>query len=79
MASSGITSHKLHMDQNGKLAMYCLAEVSAYDGYSRKTVAFTTMLVKNNVLIYEHNYRYQSVILLTMLRTVSAVVIINIT
>ena len=59
MASSGITSHKLHMDQNEKLAMYGLAEVSACDGYSRKTVAFATMSVKNNVLIYKHNYRYQ--------------------
>ena len=46
--------HKLHMDQNEKLAMYGLTEVSACDGYSGKIVAFATMPVKNNVLIYEN-------------------------
>ena len=50
--------HKLHMDQNEKLAMYGLTEVSACDGYSGKIVAFATMPVKNNVLIYENVYRY---------------------
>ena len=51
MASGDITAgHKLHMDQIEKLAMYQygLAAVSACDGYSRKTVAFATMSVKNN-------------------------------
>jgi len=52
--------HKLHMDQNEKLAMYGLTEVSACDGYSGKIVAFATMPVKNNVLIYEHIYRTAS-------------------
>ena len=46
------------MDQNEKLAMYGLTEVSACDGYSGKIVAFATMPVKNNVLIYENVYRY---------------------
>ena len=50
--------HKLHMDQNEILAMYGLTEVSACDGYSGKIVAFATMPVKNNVLIYENVYRY---------------------
>ena len=50
--------HKLHMDQNEKLAMYGLTEASACDGYSGKIVAFATMLVKNNVLIHENVYRY---------------------
>ena len=53
--------HKLHMDQNEKLAMYGLTEVSACDGYSGKIVAFATMPVKNNVLIYEHIYRYSTI------------------
>ena len=46
------------MDQNEKLAMYGLTEVSACDGYSGKIVAFATMPVKNNALIYENVYRY---------------------
>ena len=46
--------HKLHMDQNEKLSMYGLTEVSACDGHSGKIVAFATMPVKNNVLIYEN-------------------------
>ena len=46
--------HKLHMDQNEKLSMYGSTEVSACDGYSGKIVAFATMPVKNNVLIYEN-------------------------
>ena len=50
--------HKLYMDQNEKLAMYGLTEVSACDGYSGKIVAFATMPVKSNVLIYENVYRY---------------------
>ena len=48
----------LFMDQNEKLAMYGLTEVSAFDGYSGKIVAFVTMPVKNNALIYENVYRY---------------------
>ena len=53
--------HKLHMDQNEKLVMYGLTEVSACDGYSGKIVAFATMPLKNNVLTYEHIYRYSTI------------------
>ena len=55
---------KMHMDQNEKLTMYGLTEVSACDGYSGKIVAFATMPVKNNVLIYEHIYRYSTIIII---------------
>ena len=68
------------MDQNEELAMYGLTEVSPCDGYSGKIVAFATMPVKNNVLIYEHIYRYSTIIKVKIrLRIVIAVVIINIT
>ena len=50
--------HKLHLDQNEKLSMYGLTHVCASDGYSGKIVAFATMPVKNNALIYEHVYRW---------------------
>lgn len=51
MGSSDITaSHKLHLDQTEKLAMYQygLAEVSACDGYGRKTG------FRNNVTEEQH-------------------------
>ena len=35
--------HKLHMDQNEKLATYGLTEVSACDGYSGKIAVFVTL------------------------------------
>ena len=72
MASSDITAgHKLHMDQIEKLAMYQygFAEISACDGYSKKTVAFATMSLKNNVLIYEHIYRYSTIIIIVKFST----------
>ena len=46
--------HKLHLDQNEKLAVYGLTDVCAIDGFSGKIVGFATMPLKNNVLIYEH-------------------------
>lgn len=49
--------HKLHIDQNEKLGMYGLTEICACDGFSGKIVAFATMPIKNNVLIYKHVYR----------------------
>ena len=64
--------HKLHMDHD----------------YSGKIVAFATMPVKNNVLIYEHIYRYSTIINIVSncnsitklrVRIVFAVVIIDIT
>lgn len=50
--------HKLHIDQNEKLVMYGVVHVCAIDGYSGKIVSHALMTVKNNVLIYEHIYRY---------------------
>ena len=49
--------HKVHMDQNEKLAMYGVTHVAARDGYSGKVVGFATMPRKNNVTIYEDVYR----------------------
>ena len=49
--------HKLHINQNEKLAMYGLTHVCASDGYSGKLVSFASMPVKNNSVIYEHVYR----------------------
>ena len=50
--------HKLHIDQNEKLVMYGVVHVCAIDGYSGKIVSHVVMPVKNNLLIYEHIYRY---------------------
>ncbi|KAL2076472.1 hypothetical protein ACEWY4_027936 [Coilia grayii] len=49
--------HKLHLDQNEKLAMFGVTHVIAIDGYSSKVVAQATMPVKNNLVIYEDVYR----------------------
>ncbi|KAK7145575.1 hypothetical protein R3I93_013344 [Phoxinus phoxinus] len=49
--------HKLHLDQNEKLAMFGVTHVIAIDGYSSKVVAHATMPVKNNLIIYEDVYR----------------------
>ena len=49
--------HKVHIDQNEKLAMYGVTHVCARDGYSGKIVGFVTMPVKNNVEIYQHLFR----------------------
>ena len=46
--------HKLHIDQNEKLAMYGVCHICASDGYSSKIVGFITMPIKNNLEIYEH-------------------------
>jgi len=50
--------HKLHMDQNEKLAAYGVVHVCSIDGFSRYIPSFACMSVKNNVLIYEHVYRW---------------------
>ena len=47
---------KLHIDQNEKLVMFGMTHVCAVDGYSGMVVAFATMPVKNNVIIYEALY-----------------------
>ncbi len=49
--------HKLHIDQNEKLAMFGVTHVCAIDGFSGKVVQFVTMPVKNNLEIYEHLFR----------------------
>ena len=49
--------HKIHMDQNEKLAMYGVTDVCATDGYSGSIVSHAIMPVKNNLLIYKHVFR----------------------
>lgn len=49
--------HKLHVDQNEKLAMFGVTYVLARDGYSGKIVGSSVMPVKNNLTIYEDVYR----------------------
>ena len=55
--------HKLHMDQNEKIAMFGATHVLAVDGYSGKIVAWKSMPVKNmpvknNLIIYDSVYRF---------------------
>ncbi|KAM6967527.1 LOW QUALITY PROTEIN: uncharacterized protein FYW47_006246 [Aplochiton taeniatus] len=47
--------HKVHMDQNEKLAMFGVTHV-AVDGFSKNIVGHSTMPVKNNLYIYEDNH-----------------------
>ena len=47
---------KLHIDQNEKLVMFDVTHVCGVDGYSGKIVAFASMPIKNNVIIYEQLY-----------------------
>ena len=49
--------HKLHLDQNEKLAMFGVTHVIAVDGYSNFIVGHCTMPVKNNLTIYEEVFR----------------------
>jgi len=46
------------MDQNEKLVMFGVTHVLAVDGYSSKIVAWKSMPVKNNLIIYDSVYRY---------------------
>ena len=50
--------HKIHMDQNEKLKMFGVTHVMARDGYSGMIVAFSTMHVKNNLIIYDEIHRH---------------------
>lgn len=50
--------HKIHFDQNEKLAMYGVTHVLARDGFSGYITAGATMPIKNNLLIYRDVYRY---------------------
>jgi len=52
--------HKIHIDQNEKNVMFGVTHICAVDGFSRKIVAFSTMPVKNNYLIYDTVYRYST-------------------
>lgn len=45
--------HKLHIDQNEKLVMFGVTQITAVDGFSNMVVGFVTMPVKNNVEIYK--------------------------
>ena len=49
---------KLHVDQNEKLVMFSLTHICAIDGFSGKIVGFVILPQKNNILIYQHLYRY---------------------
>ena len=49
--------HKIHIDQNEKLVMFGVTHVMARDGFSGMIVAFTTMPIKNNLIIYDEIYR----------------------
>ena len=53
--------HKIHMDQNEKIAMYGVTHVCATDGYSGRVVSHALMPVKNNLLIYEHVFRWVTI------------------
>jgi hypothetical protein len=59
--------HKLHIDQNEKLVQFGVVHIVARDGYSGKIVAFSTMPVKNNALIYESIYRSVHIIIMLKL------------
>jgi len=50
--------HKVHLDQNEKLRMFGVTHVMARDGYSGMIVAYATMPVKNNLIIYKEIYRH---------------------
>ena len=55
--SADYFGHKVHVDQNEKLAMYGVTHVCARDGYSGKVVGFITMPVKNKLQIYANLFR----------------------
>ena len=50
--------HKLHVDQNEKLVRYGATRVSTIDGFFRFVTPFTTMSLKNNLLIFTGKYQY---------------------
>ena len=49
--------HKLHVDQNEKLEMYGVVHVVAIDGHSRFITSGSTMMQKNNKIIYDRVFR----------------------
>lgn len=50
--------HKVHLDQNEKLRMFGVTHVMARDGYSGMIIAYSTMPIKNNLIIYDEIYRH---------------------
>ena len=52
--------HKVHLDQNEKIAMFRATHVIAVDGFSSRIVGHSTMPVKNNLTIYNDVYRYSA-------------------
>ena len=46
------------MDQNEKLGMFGCTHVLGVDGFSGKVVAWKSMPVKNNLMIYDSVYRF---------------------
>ena len=47
---------KVHFDLNEKLIAYGVTHVPAIDGHRRYIVGTYTMLIKNNIVIYEKLY-----------------------
>ena len=68
--------HKLHINQNEKLALYGVTHVTAIDGNSRFVLCGVTMSVKNNQKVYEKVYRYIYHILLWFQKHISKKIII---
>ena len=68
--------HKLHINQNEKLALYGVTHVTAIDGNSRFVLCGVTMSVKNNQKVYEKVYRYIHHILLWFQKHISKKIII---
>lgn len=54
---AGNFSHKLHIDQNEKLAMYGVTHVCPRDGYNSMIVAFFIIPIKYDLEIYKHIYK----------------------
>ena len=50
--------HKVHTSQNENLKMFGVTHVMARDGYSGMIVAFSTMPVKNNLIICDEIYSH---------------------
>ena len=55
--------HKLHVDQNEKLIMFGATHFIAVDGFSGMIVAYVTVPLKNNKMVYEHIFRYTNTII----------------
>ena len=52
--------HKRHMDQKEKLVIYGVTHILAIDGHSRFIASFSTMPIKNNAIIYDKVYVFNS-------------------